>query len=359
MVEQARAASQVQAAVYLAREFPRSAIAAKARMLEACTQIELAEAAFYAYERAGNSISGLTITAACELALVWSNVDFGLTELRRDDEYGQSEMLAYAWDMETNVRIASTFIVTHVRDTKRGSYRLKDGRDIYEKNTNEGNRRMRAAVLKVLPRWYVLAAERALRETLKHSVSGSDKPLPVQIQEAGQRLWRDYGLTPAQLEHKFGRPLARWTADDLVQLRILADSLDRGEIRVDEAFPQAKVTPEEIAGAPEAAAGVHVHGDDPISWDPDCVQCREEAQLRGAAFGEPLHGAELVRKLEAEALAAQSVLELEELYARAIEHRDAGSLTQDEFTHVDVVGQQRYDALTGSAEAEREADGDA
>lgn len=334
MVEQARAASEVQAQVYLAREFPRDPKGAKARMLEACAQIELAEAAFYSYPRSGETVSGLTIVAACELALIWGNISFGLTEMRRDDEYGQSEMLAYAWDLETNTRISSTFIVTHMRDTKKGSYRLKDGRDIYEKNTNEGNRRMRAAVLKVLPRWYVLAAERALQETLKRSVADSGKPLAVQIRETGERLFRDYGLTAAQIEHKFGRSLAKWTADDLVQLRILADSLDRGEIRVDEAFPQAKVTPEEIEGGSPPPA-------------------EAEAQ------DEPARGPELMRQLEARMRAAASASDLEEAYALAVEHRDAGNLTVDEFTQVDVAGSQRDRELAAAREADREAADDA
>ncbi len=362
MVEQARAAAEVQAQVYLAREFPRDIATAKKRMLEACAQSELAEAAFYSYPRGGETVSGLTIVAACELALIWGNIVFGLTEMRRDDEYGQSEMQAYAWELETNARIASTFIVTHFRDTKKGSYRLKDGRDIYEKNANEGNRRMRAAVLKVLPRWYVLAAERALNETLKRSVQDSGKPLPVQIRETGSRLFRDYGITPPQIEHKFNRPLERWTAEDLVQLRILGDSLDRGEIRVDEAFPQAKVTPEEIqGGSPPAEPEVHVHGEDPALWDPNCMYCVEQAGQLGVTLkgGEPLHGAMLMRQLEAAMRAAGSAGELEGVYARAVKHRDAGSLTVDEFTQVEVARSQRDRELAGEREADREVSGDA
>jgi hypothetical protein len=324
MVEQARAASQVQAAVYLAREFPRDTATAKTRMLEACAQIELAEAAFYSYPRSGETVSGLTIVAACELVLIWGNVDFGLTELRRDDEYGQSEMLAYAWDMEANARMANTFVVPHLRETKRGTHKLTDSRDIRELNTNIGNRSMRASILKVLPRWYVLAAERALAATLKRSVQDSGKPLPAQIRETGERLFRDYGLTAAQLEEKFARPLARWTAEDLVQLRILGDSLDRREIRVDEAFPQAKVTAEEISG-----------GAAPTAAEPG---------------GEPPRGVALLRKLEAAMRAAGSADELEGLYARAVEHRDAGSLSVDEFTQVDVAGAQRERELAAAAE---------
>lgn len=325
MVEQARAASQVQAAVYLAREFPRSTETAKKRMLEACAQIELAEAAFYSYPRSGETVSGLTIVAACELVLIWSNVDFGLTEMRRDDEYGQSEMLAYAWDLETNVRHANTFVVPHLRETKRGTHKLTDSRDIRELNTNIGNRSMRASILKVLPRWYVLAAERALAATLKRSVQDSDKPLPQQIRETGERLFRDYGLTAAQLEEKFARPLSRWTADDLVQLRILGDSLDRREIRVDEAFPQAKVTAEEIAGGAAPA----------------------ESQAQDG----PVRGPALMQALESAMRAAQSASDLEEVYAKAVEHRDAGNLTVDEFTQVEVAGSQRDRELAGAAGA--------
>jgi hypothetical protein len=42
--------------------------------------------------------------------------------------------------------------------------------------------------------------------------------------------------------------------------------------------------------------------------------------------------------------------ELETLYARAVEHRDAGSLSVDEFTQVDVAGAQRDGELAAAAE---------
>lgn len=361
MVEQARAATEVQAQVYLAREFPRDTAAAKARMLEACAQIELAEAAFYSYPRSGETVSGLTIVAACELALIWGNIGFGLAELRRDDEYGQSEMNAYAWELETNTRIGSTFIVVHTRETKKGNYRLKESRDIYEKNTNEGNRRMRAAILKVLPRWYVLAAERALRRTLTAAVEQSRKPLADQVREAAGHFEKRFGLTLAQIEQWGKRPVERWQPEDLVRLQTLWRSLSHNEIRIEEAFPQAKVTAEEIRGSAPAAPDVHVHGEDPALWDPNCMYCVEQAGQLGVALkgGEPLHGPMLMRQLEAAMRAAGSADELEGLYARAVEHRDAGNLTVDEFTQVEVAGSQRDRELAAAVEAAREVDGDA
>ena len=320
MVEQARAATEVQAQVCLARQYPRDAMMAKSRMLEACAQIELAEAAFYAYPRGGKTVTGLTIVAACEIAQIWGNVAYGTAELRRDDEYGQSEMNAYAWDMETNVRNSSVFIVPHTRGDTRSGPRLVDVRDIYETNTNNANRRMREAILKLLPRWYVQAAENALRATLRQSVEKSGKSLEQQFQSAAAWFGEQYGVSVAQLEEWAHRPSARWDADDLVKLRTLGNTLKRGEMRVEDAFPQAKVTPEEIAaGSPDAPA--------PPEGD------------------EPLRGPALFRRLEAETLAASTVGELEDVAQRAVEFRDAGLLSVDEFDHLDVIGQQRADAL--------------
>jgi hypothetical protein len=62
--------------------------------------------------------------------------------------------------------------------------------------------------------------------------------------------------------------------------------------------------------------------------------------------------------LESAMRAARSASELEELYAKALEHRDAGNLSVDEFTQVDVAGSQRDAELAAVAEADREVDGD-
>ena len=58
------------------------------------------------------------------------NIDYGIIELEQKD--GKSEMMAYAWDLETNTRVTKIFGVEHKRDTRNGSYALTDSRDIYE-----------------------------------------------------------------------------------------------------------------------------------------------------------------------------------------------------------------------------------
>ena len=251
-VEQSRAVAVVQAQVLVAWQRPRDPQQARTRMLEACSHLELADDAFYCYPRGGETVTGMTVVAAVELATCWGNLDYGLTEMRRDDVYGQSEMLAFCWDMETNVRHAHTFIVQHVRSTKNGTYKLTDARDVYEVNTNDGSRRMRESILKTLPRWYRTEAEKALKATLFAEIGAES------IQEGREKavnFYRvEFGMRQDQLEQKLRKPIAKWKADDLIQLRILSNSLKRRDLKAEDAFPSEKVTAEELAADAQAPA---------------------------------------------------------------------------------------------------------
>src|SRR5581483_9671785 len=58
---------------------------------------------------------------------------------------GQSEMLAFAWDVQTNTRNSSVVINPHKGYT--GGRDLTDLRQIYENNANVISRRVREAIL--------------------------------------------------------------------------------------------------------------------------------------------------------------------------------------------------------------------
>lgn len=250
-VEQARAVAEVMAAIQVARQFPRDIQQAIRLMEDACKQPALAERAFFRYNRGGGTVTGPSIHLARQLAVAWGNVQHGITEMRRDDEYGQSEMQAWAWDVETNTRVANTFIVPHRRDTRDGWKLLTDQRDIYENNANNAARRLREAIFAVLPTWYTETAKDLCNKTLR---DGGGRPLPQRISDALDG-YAAIGISEAQLEDKLGSPRARWTEHDVVQLGVIYKSLRNGEIRKDEEFPpaQARVTVAEIIGQPPAA----------------------------------------------------------------------------------------------------------
>lgn len=241
-VEQSRAAAEVQAAVVVAQQVLRNVQGAVAELEEVCRLFELADRAFYSYKRGMTTIRKPSVHLARELARCWGNVQYGLIELRRDDVYGQSEMQAFAWDVQKNSRVSSTFVVPHRRDTKDGVTELTALRDVYENNANNGARRLREAIFSVLPGWYVAKGVSACEATLK---DGGGVPLPQRIAD-GVKRFEGLGVTVRQLETERGRDSSDWTAHDVAELGVLYRSLERREITVEEAFPSVRVTADEV-----------------------------------------------------------------------------------------------------------------
>lgn len=243
-VEQSRAAAEVQAAVVVAQQCPRNIQAAVAEMRESCKQQGLAERAFYRYPKGGQTITGASVHLARELARVWGNVQYGLVEMRRDDDYGQSEMQAFAWDVQTNSRNSSTFIVPHRRDTRNGPQQVTDMRDIYELNTNNGARRVREAIFAILPPWFVEEAKDLCNATLR---DGGGKPLAQRIADA-IKAFEGLGVTADRIEARFDRESGKWTEHDVAQLLVIFKSIQRGEITAEDEFPAPRVSADELTG---------------------------------------------------------------------------------------------------------------
>jgi hypothetical protein len=255
-VEQARAVAQVAAQVQVAQRFPRDLDRVREELNAVCDSYELARVAFYAVPNRGQ---GLSVHLARELAVLWGNIDYGVHELRRDDVAGASEVQAFCWDMQRNSRATRTFQVPHaqtVTKTVRGQRvqtrePIIDLTDVYRNNQNQGARAMRECVFATLPRWIQDEAERRLRETLR---KGPGTPLEQQVQDAlawaaRRRVTRD------QLEARVGRPVARWTQEDVSMLSVVAASIERGETSPEEQFdpPSGRVTADELGADPAPA----------------------------------------------------------------------------------------------------------
>jgi hypothetical protein len=242
-IEQSRAIAEVQAAIVVAQQCPRDIQAAITAMRQSCRMPQLANRAFFSFPRAGSTVAGPSVYLARELARCWGNIQYGVSELSRDDEHGQSEMQAFAWDLETNARAATIFIVPHMRDKRGGPERLTDMRDIYESNANAGARRVRECIFGILPPWYTEEAKELCNKTIK---DGGGVPLPKRIANALGHF-AALSVTEDDIARRLGRPTARWNEHDMAQLSILLQSIQRNEITRDEAFPATDVvTAEEI-----------------------------------------------------------------------------------------------------------------
>lgn len=230
-IEQASRVAEVQARVTVAQAIPRNMERAQHAMQEVCKTPALAKRAFFSYPKAGETVEGPSIKLAEELARVFGNIEYGLTELRRDDDEGESEMLAFAWDLEANTRTTRTFIVKHAIDTRKGRKKLAELRDITANNNNFGGRAMRECIYKVLPSWFRDEAERLCRETLASDATPENIARMVDAYSKAT-------VTVEQLEAKVGRSRSKWTPQDYAQLTTLYQSLANREITRDEAFPE-------------------------------------------------------------------------------------------------------------------------
>lgn len=249
----ARQAQEVQVAMVAAKNFPRDELVAMDRIKASCQRPVLAEKAVYSYPRGKDesgrdkTVSGPSIRLAEEMARRWGNVDAGVIELSNGS--GKSEMMAYAWDLETNTRITKTFSVAHTRDTRHGKKTLTDARDIYEATANFGARRLRACILAVLPGDVV---EMALRECKKTLVS-DDRLSTKAIADTLLVAFKEHGVTKEQLEKYIGKQLTSITREELVDLGGVHQAIRDGQAKVSDYFKDSTVDGE-LAGVMATAA---------------------------------------------------------------------------------------------------------
>ena len=227
-----RQAQEVQAAMVIAKKFPRDEYESIEKIKRTCQRATLAEQAIYSYPRGGQNVCGPSIRLAEALAQNWGNIDYGIIELEQKD--GKSEMMAYAWDLETNTRVTKIFSVEHKRDTKKGSYQLTDSRDIYEATANFGARRMRACILGVIPGDVVDMAVCECKETQKKGYG--ELPSQEKINKIEKIFKNDFGVTKKQLEEYTGRNLGDFGADECTDLWGVYNALKNGQAKVEDYF---------------------------------------------------------------------------------------------------------------------------
>lgn len=244
-VEHSRAVAEVQAAVTVAQAVPRDLGRVTAEMQETCKRLAVAKVAFYSMPRAGGRVEGSTVHLARELARIWGNLDYGVRELRRDDEAGESEIQAYCWDQQANGRNTRSFIVPHERMVKKQRSKLTDLGDIYLNNQNIGARAVRECIFATLPPWFIAEAEELCRQTMER---GEGEPIESRIQKA-LGAFKNLGVTEAMIADKLGKPRTAWTAGDLAALLTDHGTLQRNEASVEELFPQqSQVQVDQLTG---------------------------------------------------------------------------------------------------------------
>lgn len=226
-----RQAQEVQAAMVIAKRFPRNEVESYGRIMRACKRTSLAEQAMYEYPRGGQKVTGPSIRLAEAMAQNWGNIDYGIIEL--EQRHGESQVMAYAWDLETNTRQSKIFTVPHIRSTKHGNIPLTDPRDIYEMVANQGARRMRACILGVIPGDVIESAIAQCNATLQGKTNG---PLIDNIRKIANTFQEEFGVDGRMLEKFIGCKTESFSMNDLIRLKKVYRSLKDGMAKREDYF---------------------------------------------------------------------------------------------------------------------------
>ena len=239
-----RQIQEVQGQIVMAKRFPRNEVDSYNRIMRACQRRSLAEKAEYEYPRGGQKVTGPSIRLAEVAAQNWGNIDFGIVELEQRN--GESQVMAYAWDLETNTRQTKIFSVPHIRSTKNGNVPLTNPRDIYEMVANQGARRMRACILGIIPGDVI---ESALDQCHKTLEGAEQKPLIDVIKEVSLYFQRDFNVPVEALEKYVGCKSEAFSMNDCLRLRKVYMSLKDGMAKREEIFELPGVEKKEAEDA--------------------------------------------------------------------------------------------------------------
>lgn len=256
-VAQSREAQSVQAAMVIAQKFPRDTTRAYSRIMEDCKRKTLAEKSVYAYPRGGTTVTGPSIRLAECMARAWGNLDFGIVELERKPSMGsipgESTVMAYCYDLETNTKSTTVFTVKHARDKniKVGSEKKKiqelltDERDIYEMVANLGARRLRSRILAIIPVDIVESAVEQCEKTME----GGQGPLIDRVRSLVVYFQQNHGVTQEMIEKRVGHKVEAISEPELVKLRAIANSLKDGAASREDFFemPQSEEIKETVS----------------------------------------------------------------------------------------------------------------
>ena len=213
--------AEMQAQIYLAKQFPRDQRKSTEQILTACQRPGLAQVAVYSYARGGSAISGPSIRLAEEIARDWGNLECGWNELERENDL--SKVRAFAWDKETNVLKTLFFYVPHYRTTKTGRKRITDERDLYELLANQAARRMRNCILALIPGDVVDAAVAQCEKTMVTSCEITAETIKKLVQ-----AFSSFGVSRKQIEKRIQRNIESITPAQFVRMREIYTSMKDG-----------------------------------------------------------------------------------------------------------------------------------
>lgn len=249
----AKAGDESRARLMLAKGCPRDEDKALNAILKACKRSTLAERALYKLDFSGKPIIGPSVHLAKEMARHWGNFEHGV-KILPDSPAGQSNCEAYAWDYETNSRAVFSFVVAHVRYTKKGGVQpINDTDSIFREISRQASKHVRNCIFDVIPSDIKDAAVEQCKATQVGAVA-TDKDALGKVVAA----FAAWSITKEHIEKYLNKSLDDVQARDIVALRQVWTSIEEKEAALSDYFdvpkeekvnPAAESVPEKPAPA--------------------------------------------------------------------------------------------------------------
>lgn len=235
--------SEIQAAILLAKKFPRDEPEAQKSLLGICDLTTFAEGAYYSFPRGRkldeatgqwkqNIVSGPSIRMAREMARIYGNFRYGFTISHEDDD-GRL-LVAYAWDVQSNNRTTSSDYFKKLILRRVGTGQdattipvTADERELRELTNRRASILMRNCILSLLPSYFVDNAVAICKKTV---AGGGEKSDLLERVEKMKAAFAQLGVSILQIESYLRKPLLEFSAEDLGELRGIYESLVEGVI---------------------------------------------------------------------------------------------------------------------------------
>jgi hypothetical protein len=217
---------EIQSAIVIAKKFPRNEDAAFEKLMKAAKRVSFAEDAAYSFPRGNTTVEGPSINLAREAARVWGNVRFGLDIIRDDEESRQ--IRAWAWDMESNVRVSAEDDFKKLVQRKQkggGTLWVKpDERDLRELTNRRGAILVRNCLLQIVPKDLIEDAMSRCKDTIRN---GAEKD-PETARKRLILAFSEINVSPEMLESALGHKLAECSPVEIAELRKVYKSIADG-----------------------------------------------------------------------------------------------------------------------------------
>ena len=246
----AAAISEIQAAVVLAKQFPRDYETCWEALMSACRRKTLAGMATYAYPRGGKQISGPSVNLARVAAQCFKNFRWGLDVIRDDDEYIQIQ--GWAWDVENNTKVTADDRFKKLTQRKKDGKTVwvtPDERDLRELVNRRGALLVRNCILHIVPPDFIEDAVGVCKKTKSDSIKdpkGEAKKLILEFQNL---------LVTVDMLRKFVGHSDSWSADEIVRLGEIRDAIRDGNSKREAFFDMTKTGAVDAADLGDMGAG--------------------------------------------------------------------------------------------------------